>query len=439
MKSRLIVFACFVALTGSVMAKDYAIVLSPFQEADQASEQVKQVLNFVIGLEGGDSALVIDGYHLATLGNFTIPKKAVYNNPRARLNVNREAVGSMMAFAEQARLGEGERQPSTVMAARIPQLLRQLGRTLPREEQVDVILLVSPVYDNPQDAQFSMVGGAIFPSDGHLSASRRATPFGTSDSPELLSNLRVHWGYPAGTMVHGDQYAFFIERFWALYVERLGGSLVSFLPDLGTLLRQAKSGAVAPSHNYELNVGDKLEMLILREEPPQQTIYERELTVRLPTQDQIERAEQVQVGLSWNCPLCDLDLYAQPYPDGEVLSFMNRSSPEGRYWKDFRISPQTVRGYETVEFTVPIDLRELRLVVNHFGGRTDVPIQGEVRLGIGTATYAYAFTLASRQGNGSVGVNEALTSGTAPNANTLVISPLQFLANGVGSEGGEGL
>ena len=136
------------------------------------------------------------------------------------------------------------------------------------------------------------------------------------------------------------------------------------------------------------------------------------------------RATGVEIGLSWDCPRCDLDLYARPYPDADILYFDNTQTSEGRYWKDFRTSPQEVRGYETIEFGVPLSLRNLEIVVNHFSGQAEGGITAELRITVNGETYAKTFRLSPGEGNHGAGVQNAFSSGTAADEHTQVISPL---------------
>ena len=77
-----------------------------------------------------------------------------------------------------------------------------------------------------------------------------------------------------------DQHHYFIERFWTLFIEKQGGELVTFTGDIATVFQKVKTNAKAPILNFEVETSDKLEMIILRTEPVQQSIYERQIKNR---------------------------------------------------------------------------------------------------------------------------------------------------------------
>ena len=78
-------------------------------------------------------------------------------------------------------------------------------------EARDVVVIGSPLYDNPLDSGFSMAHG-LFPSDGHLSASRELTVFGAKETPNILDGWRIHMAYGDNAAVmRNDRHSYYIQ------------------------------------------------------------------------------------------------------------------------------------------------------------------------------------------------------------------------------------
>ena len=425
MKKLILCLLIFVFLftAHSVLARELVMALSPYQNVATAKQQVSSVLKFLTGLEPGDSAILLDGYNLTTIGEFTIPDNPAYKSPKARLGANRATVGALMRFAKNTLPVGGDNVPSVTGALRLPQLLRYVSENYSGGD-TDLLVWGSPLYDDPKEPEFSMADGLI-PGDGHLNNSRSKTPFGTADNPELLTGMRVHF-VNTGSL-HSDRHSFYIQRFWTLYIEQSGGVLVSFGGDLPAIFRRARNNAGPIRHNYTPDNSTKLEMIRLHREKVEQSIYERPVTTAPLPPHILKRAEGVEIGLSWDCGHCDLDLYARPFPGAQVVFYGHTVSGEARLWKDYRQSPAPGNGRETIAFTVPLDLRALQIAVNFYKGEAQGGVNAELRLSIEGRTYAIPLHIAATNGNAGKGVAEALTSGSPSSPQTLVIDPLHIL------------
>jgi len=385
----------------SLQARELIIAVSPNMHADDAKTQATQVLQFLTTLEPGDQAIVLDGFNLSTIGTFSVPPRSTYNSPRAKLGANQSFVGTLMQFADASTL-QSELSPG---ALRLPQLIRHIGANYAASQQIDVVILGSPFYEG--DNQFSMAGSRI-PSDGHINSSRSETPYGTTDQPELLTNIRIHFGYGHEGMLESDRHHFYIQRFWTLYIEALNGSLATFTADQQMLFQRALRGVEPPMHNYVLNETERLEMILLQPESQanSQSIYERQLSDQAFPNEHINQAEFVEIGISWDCQSCDIDLYALPYANAELLYFGNTSTDEGTYFKDYRTSPQTINGYETIVFHVPIDLEKLLVLVHFFDGHSPGGVRGEIRLTAQGMTFARPFHIPGEYGRNDVDLED---------------------------------
>ncbi len=423
-------FCAVLVLTALAMNHAYArnmvVAISPYMKPAAAKAQNIKLLKFLTELEAGDEIILLDAFNLSIIGEFNIPDDPAYKNPKARLAVNRSAVGALMRFTGKVTAPGADAHPVVSGAVRLPQLLRYIANNFAGGDRLDVIVLGSPLYDDPKEPVFSMANGH-FPSDGHLFASQSKTPFGAAGHPDLFKNLHVHIGYGNEQVRHNDRHGYFVERFWALYVEQQGGKLASFVGDLPTLFRRIKHNVTPANHHYTPVKSGKLEMIRLRLEENKQSIYDRPLSTAQITKAQIRRANHVEIGISWQCGECDLDLYARATPGAPILYFGHAESAQGRYWKDYRNSPTPTNGFETIAFKIPLDLRVLLIAVNFYEGIAQQGVSGELRLSIDGDTYASTFHIAATTGNQGKGALEAIKSGHANQNQSIIINPLRIL------------
>ncbi len=400
-------------------AKEYAIAISPNVSKAQAKAHYSKAVGFLLTMQQGDSAFVINGDSLATLGWFTIPKDPIYASTKARFTFNKGVVGKMAQLAKSAKV------PSVRVAGavRLPQLLRHIASNKTASE-IDVIVLGSALYDAPATPAFSMKDG-VFPSDGHLKHGRDITPFGVVH-PAQLSGLRIHLGFIDTGL--SDRKLFFVERFWALYAQAQSAKLVSFTKDLPTLLSRTKNNVEAPQNSYKQGNSDKLQMIRLAPQKLQaQSIYNRPVSTSALKTKQLQKAKNVQVGIAWQCQDCDLDLYARARPDAQVLWYGHTKSPLGIYFKDYQKSLDTKNGYETIAYTTPIDIRALQIFVNFYKGNAPKGVRGEVRISVDGKTYSKPFHIPAQKGGSSKAVLLAIRSGQVASNAMIAINPLDVV------------
>lgn len=425
---RSILLMAMLVLVPAAQAREVVVVMSPFQSTEQAKAQAVDVLEFLTKLEPGDKAILVDGDAITTIGEFLIPTNPAYSAPNARVNVNRKTVDSLKKFISRATPPVSDRAPRVPGALRLPQLLEFIARTVTPEVGADVLVLGSPIYDAPNDAAFSM-HGERFPSDGHLLSGRSETIYGTTDYPEVLRGLRMHIVYESTPSLRAEQYRHAVQRFWSLYVEKLGGSLITFTEDLPSAFRRVTDKAAAPTHTFKVNGSRRIEMI--RIVPPQAgtTIYERRLSDQPLAANDIQRAEHLEIGLSWNCARCDFDLYMRSHASAQLLHFGYMDTPDGgRYWKDFTRSPQSSGGFETITFSAPVDLRAATVLVNFYGG-TASGVQAELRVSVNGQTFAGRIDFAPGSGNSAADVRDVLASGR-PSAHTHIVDVLAIVNPG---------
>jgi len=427
----------YVGINGAY-AKDIVIGVSPYTESDKLQQYVRQSLQFATGLEAGDRVTFMDAYHLNVIGVFKVPENKAYKSEKARLVANKKTVGQLMQFAKQPP--QGNVLPSVKNTVRLPQFLRYVAQNISGQHKtdvhadvsvdviVDVIVLGSPFYDDPSDAAFSMAGG-IIPGDGHLQVGRDQSVFGIVGQEQLLSTLRVHLVYGDAVM-QSDRHAYHIERFWQLFVSRQSGALVTFAPEISTALSHVNTNAAALPDVYKIQKTDRLEMIRLRDVEIKTSIHERPLSSIMPTAQQLRHAKNLEVGITWDCENCDLDLYLRPLPSSAILYFGYPKSNEGVYYKDFRNSPVGVGGFESIELSIPVDLRSVAIAVNFYSGEVKDKLTGHIRMAIDGQTYAMNFTINALSGNKGKDVLAAFSTPNRSNRNTphtLFINPLSIL------------
>ena len=416
-------------LLNPVFAKDVVIALSPYHSDVESREQhALTLLDYIVSLEPGDQAYVIDGYHLSTVAAFTIPTDPRYSGKKPRIHANRKAVAGLLGFAKHP-LSAGGADVPLEGAVKLPELLRYIAHNIQTDALLEVVVIGSALYHDPLSPVFSMTDNRV-PGDGHLDMPLKDTPFGTAGMAGLLKGARLHLAYTDAEAQLGGRYRDIVRRFWTLYVEALGGKLVTFERQPADALHNIRRGAKAPAHSYQREETDKLEMMQYR--PVQldvsQSIFERPVSNTPLSSEQVRRADHLEIGISWTCSDCDLDLYAMAYPGADILYFGHTESAQGgQYWKDYTNSPKTVNGFETISYPVPLDLRAVSVAINFYQGSSPSGVTGEVRIAVGAQTYAAPFRIEAANGIGGVGVKEIIKAGHSTRPETLIVDLLTIV------------
>jgi hypothetical protein len=411
-----------------VDAKNLVVGISPYMNAATAkidmTDLVRQLTETV---DPGESAVIIDAFNLIPVCKFQVPQGAGFRNPKAKLSSNAACVRLLLDFGKVANMGV---KANDVMpfAVRLPQLLRFVRENYTAGASLDVIVLGSPLYDDPKEPAYSMANGHV-PSDGHIRVSPGQSPYGTDRTATKNSSLRVHLVYPDDAWRLNTEHGYRVVRFWTLAIEHAGDKLLSFIASRNEAFARVKSGTPRIEHNYVLGESEKLEMVPVRRQMAGRVpIYGRQISTTVPAANVVGAAREVEIGISWDCERCDIDLYARPTRGAETLYFGHANSREGQFFKDFRQSPESVNGLETVEFQAPVDLRKLLLAINFYEGTAPATgVRGEVRIAIGNQTYAAPFQLRAATGNEGGGLQKLLDTGLAPNTAWLVVEPLKVL------------
>ncbi len=415
---------CFAAIT-KAEAKNLIIGMSPVLSAEDGQRQMIQVLRYLSeNLEVGEHANIFDAENRRFIGSFSKPANKNYASPKALLQHNRHVAANLKSMyrADHPDLASGIKA-----SVKIPQFLTFLAQNYAPLTDTDIVILGSPIYMDLQTPSWDMRGGK-FAGDGHFSAQADKSVFSTVGKETSLQGARIHILYSSKDWEISDSYRHYITRMWTLYIEAQGGELSGFTDDASTLWMRVRNSAGALPHTFKREYTDKLETFEMAPDQRKRTsIHERELSTTPPSKSAMNIADEVEIGISWTCDVCDLDIYVRPNHVADVLYFGNTKTAEGLYHKDFVNSPQAVKGYETVTFKHAVDLRDTFIAINWYGGHSHSGVSGEIRLAIGDKTYGLPFHIRGENGNAALERDSVLNTGKATNDNWVVIQPKKIL------------
>jgi len=378
----------------------YAVGISPYLERSVKDQVYRGLVRLLVEeLPLNSSISVYDAFNLKSITQVTLPNSRAFSSSKTRANQFAPAIRELKAFLA----GDQEKPAHTGLkfdsALRVPQFADFLADNVQAGGHPLTVLLVgSPLYQDPKEPSFSMVDG-YFPSDGHLQASREDSVFGFTGQSNRQPALAVHWLYfgdPWTSDLHKEK----VTRFWTLYFERRGGELATFTEDVPTTFQafcHANPGTPASVRGWALDAQQtKLEMLRVSRSVELTDWITREALPEAAPKPPTVMAGPMKIGIRWKDNI-DLDLYATPRHGAETLFFQHARSPEGYYYKDHRSSPG--REYEFIEFETPVDVREVEAFVNFYKGSTPEGPGGEVRIEFDGRIYSGKFLIEASEGN----------------------------------------
>ncbi|MEL6502827.1 MAG: hypothetical protein AAFQ10_00095 [Pseudomonadota bacterium] len=415
-------------LTTSSLARDAVIGLSPVQSPKDVKAQTERVIQFLVDtLDPGEEALLFDATNVQLIGTFAVPNKASYANARAKLQANGAVLKALKTFIEASKAVPGQ-----VGRLDLPGLLRTVREDYPSDTERSFVVLGSPHYDDPLTPSLSMQNGYV-PNDGHVGASIARSPFGTRGLKGSLKGVDLHFGLVghSGDWAISKRHAYAAERFWTLSTEGHGASMSYFGDDLETLFEVAAQDTPARRHAAARADTDKLFMIRFKKDGGRTNSLNDAEPEKKPAPTPIwKAASNVRIGLKWDCDRCDLDLHVRPRPTSKVISFADVETSEGKFFKDFTRSPST-NGFETIRLNGTLDLSEMLVAVNFYGGRSSSSqVNGEVRIAIGDKVWAAPISIKASAGNKGRGVKQVMEDGEAVNPNWVLIDPVDVVTKG---------
>lgn len=372
----------------------------------------------------GDTLPIYDADTTEHITTLHVPDTKVYNKPKPRriLRANLPARHAIKAFCDQPEAED----KSTLL----PDTLRFIGKNAPRledDETYDILIAGHARVIDPRSPSTAMTGGLV-PGDGHYRTARIHSPYGTMGEQKLLENVRVHVLTPdlswVMTPAHGSE----VERAIAVQVTERGGKLASYESDIYTLLNRIDQGMHNRIQYRPVSQTDhKLVMVDYSAPPPTElNIFDRSLsTERLSETELFQPLHDVIVGIAWTCD-SDQDLVAMHSSTAPPLYWNNTATRDGRFLKDFRTA-NAQRGFETVEFSRPVNLTNLRLAVNLYSGENAAGCASKIRIAVGARTFEAPFTLPATHGNKGAGLRDVVAHGAAPNDAWRIIDPIAIV------------
>lgn len=378
----------------------FAIGLSPYLDKSVKDEVYRGLVRLLVeDLPLNSTVSIYDAFDLKSITRVTLPNSRAFNSSKTRANQFAPAIRELKAFLAGDHPKPAGPHLNFDGALRVPQFADFLSDNLASGDRAVTILLVgSPLYQDPKEPSFSMVDG-YFPSDGHLQATREDSIFGFTGRTSHQSAFTVHWLYfsdPWTSDLHKEK----VTRFWTLYFERRAGELATFTQDVPTTLRafgHATPGIPASARGWAVDTQQtKLEMLRVSRSVELSDWITRDTLPETAPKPPAVMVGPMKIGIRWKDNI-DLDLYATPKYGAETLFFQHTRSPEGYYYKDHRSSPG--REYEFIEFESPVDVREVEAYVNFYKGSRPEGPRGEVRIEFDGRIYSGTFAIEAEEGN----------------------------------------
>lgn len=384
--------------SGSTNARDAIIGLSPAQSPADLQAQAERVIEHLIEtVDPGETALIFDALEVELIGTFEVPNNDAYANPRAKLQANRAVLTELRAFFEGAVLDD--EHPGAV---NLPDFLRTIRAHYPSDDPRSIIVLGSPLYDDPLAPSMSMLRGGV-PNDGAIAAPSHVTPYSTGNLSGTLEGDQLLFGIvpSAENWAVSQDHGYHVERLWTLTMEAHGGETAYFGEDLQTLFRLASDGVEGSAHAQPLAPTDKLELV--RFLPDQGRVGGRPAPEPELAQDvDWHNAVSLNVRATWDCTSCDLDLYVQPNETADTLYYAQSRTADGQLYKELREG--VTNGFEVVVLNGLVDVADLVVAINFYDhqavdGLPDLPITGQIELSIGDVARTIPFALDAETGN----------------------------------------
>ena len=431
---------------------NYVVFCSPGLSAQQKDAVTAEFQKFVAGGSGksnaprsgmqvGDSIQIFDASSLRQIGSeILIPESA--RTPQLQYKEAAPLVKAFLEFLRDATL--------PAAPANIPKLVSTYKEKV-NAKDARVLIIASPLYHDDVAAHDMREGWL---SDGYFTQPPSVTVFSIKNKE---SNLRGNT-FRICTTLSDNNYGTenknahqeMIKRFWAIYLNKCGGALVSFQSDIATGFNTlTKDDLDEIPHEFDPN--DK-EMVIRRSkidiqgkistEISNSNLEEKKDNAQGDTQKDAainERAkaaaaEELQNGLSWlhsdpdefnskNAAITgssnfdwktrigliwatnadfkdqDLDLYVRPTSSSHELCFNHTESQSGRHLKDFPADSIAKYGFEIVDLTSSVSPKDLQIWINAYSGSPKNGFRGELRVLHNGVLKSYPVKINATSGN----------------------------------------
>jgi hypothetical protein len=197
-----------------------------------------------------------------------------------------------------------------------------------------------------------------------------------------------------------------LQRFWTLFIKNQGGKFLTFSDEIKTVFERFKKiDAIVEDYDFD-HTKKKVEMLkATRVAIPVGSVSDDAEfmgdSIDIATQPPSSNTGYLKIGIKWQCIDCDLDLYTRSNKSQKYLYFGNVQNDIGRYFKDFQSSPDTINGLEYVQITKEINVNDMDVKVNFYGGTSEEEngVSGIVRAEFENKVYEQPFHISTKEGN----------------------------------------
>ncbi len=408
-------------LTSPSFAANYTIIgISPYMAASGGDERAKKlILQIAEGLDAGDSVDVFDAFNIKSIASFSIAPEKNYKHIQQKLRANKSAVKSLVQFGRSK--ATKDKLPSGTL--RIPKFLHFLSENGLVTPETKIILIGSPIFNDPLAKGYSM-NKARVPSDGHIRASQRSSPFGMQETSKAFGGARIAFSYQgAENWQKSTAHEYAVKRFWTLLFRHAGLKVATFGKETGFAFKMLNKSTIGKAGNYRLEQSNKLEMIeFINRRVSRGSIFTRPIVTSPVDMADVNFAQGMEIGLRWKCAPCDLDLYVQAHERAAPLYFSKPKSPEGKYYKDYQRAPVT-NGYELVDLKGRIDISKISIAVNYYGGRArKTPVEFELFISVDGLTFSRKYSFTAASGNKGAG-RRKLLSATPQSPHWVVVRP----------------
>lgn len=423
------------------MAANYVIFCSPGLNKIHKNTIALEFQKFVsggsgkpnepqVGMKPGDSIQVFDASSMMQIG----PETIIPPNARTATLQYQAAADLVRAFLGFLRDETLEAKPLNV-----PKLVSSYKENVSSSD-AKVLIIASPLYYDDVPAHDMREGWL---SDGYFGQPPSVTVFSVQHKEK---NLRGNTFRICTTLQDQDYgtdnknaHKDMVRRFWAIYFNKCGGSLVSFQSDIPTAFRSlTREDLDGIPHDFN---PDDTEMVVRRSQTELHKVQVEKQPVSDVTYTEVSRSEeliskaaQVQGGKDWisadptrfnkenedisalqgfqwktrialkwstdgDFKDVDLDLYVRPRESSHELHFHKTESPEGIHLKDFPADSIAKYGFEIVDLKSSVDPGDLQIWVNAHSGSSSKGFEGEVRILHEGKLAAYPFHIKATTGN----------------------------------------
>jgi len=396
-------------LHGSERIEKNVIVVSPHSSVEELNRTWKTLQRqCLIDSPGNSHFRILDGWELTLIAEVKIPDSM---NKKLRISQVAPALNKMKSWFVQAAHSKGPLKGTGIF--RFPEFIDLLQREV--EGKTAATLVGSPFVVIPSEPELSFYDPAseepeyVYPSDYHMQLNRLQSPYGLVGREDALKGMTVHLLYKEEGIFKSLVYKQQVHRFWALWFETLGASLFGFGADCNRTFSDVWKVNL-PKPAFELNENDTtLEMRNAQRPDP------TEIQAEQVHQGQVDRVEmfeaeasrygsKLSVGIMWDSPNVDLDLYVWEKGLSKPIYFGNGTTSLGRHLRDYRDA--TGQELEQVVMNQAATSDFQAWVNTYFVGENVTgPIKGKVLISSNGRTEVSGFSIDVNRGNG--GANRA--------------------------------